>query len=318
MEGVSMENGDFNDRVREILMRALVASGIVDDPSQRKWRDMSAEQLARILADAHLNPADFSDPVVANAIRLANQIAHGDDHAAKELVGASLVADGSNFISDEELAASAEDMRGALLHALHAVGMISDPADPKWQSLSVEDVAAMLASCTAKPSDPFVAAAIRLAKRMQKGDVNAKRELLGLAKANRSLWQRPKYKYVIPKDGRTPLYDHQRLKLDKKYGGSEAKRLASKVAKFGSEKAWLDHCGAKARAAQKVKNKQDRIATYGSAENWKKQKLAVLYGGSEKKRLAAKIAKYGSEEAWRAHDEAKRSKKLKDARKQVL
>ena len=46
------DTAPVNDRAREVLLEALIAAGLVDDPTSEKWRNKTVEELSLILADA--------------------------------------------------------------------------------------------------------------------------------------------------------------------------------------------------------------------------------------------------------------------------
>lgn len=49
-----LDQPQLNGRVRDILMRALIAAEVVDDPTSAKWRNKSAEELALVSVRANL------------------------------------------------------------------------------------------------------------------------------------------------------------------------------------------------------------------------------------------------------------------------
>jgi len=66
-------------------MKALLAAGVISDINDPKWHSMSAEEAAKMLADADIDPSKIKDPAVAAAIRLAHRVAAGDVHAARHV-----------------------------------------------------------------------------------------------------------------------------------------------------------------------------------------------------------------------------------------
>ncbi len=86
----------FNQQVCSIVLRALVAVGIVRR-ADKQWTEMTAQQLAQKLSSARLHAADWSadDPVVAEAIRFAGAIGASDDAAARQLVATVLSLSGT-------------------------------------------------------------------------------------------------------------------------------------------------------------------------------------------------------------------------------
>jgi hypothetical protein len=185
-----LKDAGFNKQVRQPLIAALVAARLIDDPTNPKWKNMTAEQLARVLADAKLNAADFADPAVAAAILLADRIARGDTEAAKELVAtcavgkvsAEMAKMGDVSLNNSEFNS---DARKPLMRALVAAGIVDDPTSAKWRDMSAEELARVLALANRNPSDfsdPVVASAIRLAQQIAAGDSNAAKELVAVTK----------------------------------------------------------------------------------------------------------------------------------------
>ena len=69
------------------MFKALAATGLIADGSDNaKWRKASAQEAAKMLADANIDPSKISDPAVAAAVKLARRVAAGDANAARELV----------------------------------------------------------------------------------------------------------------------------------------------------------------------------------------------------------------------------------------
>jgi hypothetical protein len=46
------DTAPVNERAREVLLEALIAAGLVDDPTSEQWRNKTVEELSLILADA--------------------------------------------------------------------------------------------------------------------------------------------------------------------------------------------------------------------------------------------------------------------------
>jgi len=191
--------------VKSTMLKALLAAGVISDINDPKWHSMSAQEAAKMLADADIDPSKITDPALAAAIRLAKRVAAGDVHAAREVVAHAVALKEAhaehfeNALSEARAAVANKDLkdpefnsqaRQAMLKALAATGLIADIHDPKWQNMSAEEVAKMLADADIDPSkikDPAVAAAIRLAKRVAAGDVHAAREVAAHAIASKVL-----------------------------------------------------------------------------------------------------------------------------------
>merc|ERR1711998_488769 len=83
----------FNAQVKSSMMKALLAAGVISDINDPKWHSMSAEEAAKMLADANIDPSKIKDPAVAAAIRLAHRVAAGDVHAARSVVAHAVAAE---------------------------------------------------------------------------------------------------------------------------------------------------------------------------------------------------------------------------------
>merc|ERR1719265_2368858 len=162
---------------------------------------MSAQEAAKMLADANIDPSKIKDPAVAAAIRLAHRVAAGDVHAARSVVAHHIAAEAHEAHKHAQEVETAKalvadkhlhdphfnaQVKSSMMKALLAAGVISDINDPKWHSMTAEEAAKMLAEANIDPSkikDPAVAAAIRLAHRVAAGDVHAARSVVahGLA-----------------------------------------------------------------------------------------------------------------------------------------
>merc|ERR1719502_251238 len=74
----ALKNKAFNKRTKNALMHALFKAGIIKNPNDPKWANMSAEDAAKMLAGAGLDPSQISDPTLRAAVLLAGRIAKGD------------------------------------------------------------------------------------------------------------------------------------------------------------------------------------------------------------------------------------------------
>merc|ERR1711998_823501 len=192
----------FNAQVKSSMMKALLAAGVISDIHDPKWHSMSAEEAAKMLADADIDPSKIKDPAVAAAIRLAHRVAAGDVHAARHVAAHAIAA---RVIEHQEAADRKLEIHAALatktmadphfnaqvkssmMKALLAAGVIADINDPKWHSMSTEEAAKMLAEANIDPSkieDPAVAAAIRLAHLVASGDQDAINQPVEVANAD--------------------------------------------------------------------------------------------------------------------------------------
>merc|ERR1719181_592733 len=196
-----LKDPEFNSQARQAMLKALAATGLIADINDPKWQKMSAEEVAKMLADADIDPSKIKDPAVAAAIRLAKRVAAGDVHAARELVAQHIAAEVHEAHKHAHAVATAHALvanktlkdphfnahvKSTMMKALLAAGVISDINDPKWHSMSAEEAAKMLADADIDPSkitDPALAAAIRLAHRVAAGDVHAARHVAAHAVA---------------------------------------------------------------------------------------------------------------------------------------
>ena len=189
LKGKTLADPKFASEVKDSMLAAMIAAGIISGPDDPKWHTMSAEQAAKLLSESDLDPSKVSDPAVRRALLLAKRIASGDHSAAQELVA-------HHRVHHEEQVKTAmkkyagktlEDpqfngaVKQSMLKAMMAAGLISGPNDPKWLSMSAQDAAKALAASGLDPSkvsDPAVRKALLLAKRIAAGDLDAARELV--------------------------------------------------------------------------------------------------------------------------------------------
>jgi hypothetical protein len=82
------ESGESRGGSRGLVENSFMESAPPTDPNlTQELMGSTAEEIARMLASAGLNPANFLDDLMlADAIKLADPIAHGDDRAARALV----------------------------------------------------------------------------------------------------------------------------------------------------------------------------------------------------------------------------------------
>ena len=93
------QDGEFRDQVKDAMVKALVATGVVSSADDPRVEAMSAEDAAQMLATKRVTGAGSgvmkaaepaqADPAVAEAIRLAGKVAAGDEDAAREVVAQS-------------------------------------------------------------------------------------------------------------------------------------------------------------------------------------------------------------------------------------
>merc|ERR1719240_1892151 len=152
------------DSARAALINALIKTGVMK-PGDPRLANMTAEEAARFLSNAGIDPSTIDDPAVRAALNLSHRIANGDLHAMKELA--------AHASGDHHQAKS------ALHDALIACGLMK-PGDPRLKNMTPEQMAKMLHEAGIDPAtiqDPHVRAALRLASRFAKGDVSALKEL---------------------------------------------------------------------------------------------------------------------------------------------
>ena len=152
---------------------------------------MTAEEAAKMLHDAGLDPSKIDDPELRAAVELAGHIARGDSDAARQLVAHSTMHKeeqerkkreeiqrvqkslAGKTLADPKFASEVKD---SMLAAMIAAGIISGPNDPKWKVMSAEEAAKLLSESDLDPSqvsDPAVRRALLLAKRIASGDHTA-------------------------------------------------------------------------------------------------------------------------------------------------
>ena len=189
LAGKTLADPEFASKVKDSMMAAMIAAGIISGPDDPKSHTMSAEEAAKLLSESDLDPSQVSDPAVRRALLVANRIASGDHTAAQELVAHHRVhhEEQVQTVIMEYAGKTLEDpqfngaVKQSMMAAMVAAGLISGPDDPKWLSMSAQDAAKALATSRLNPSkvsDPAVRKALLLAKRIAAGDLGAARELV--------------------------------------------------------------------------------------------------------------------------------------------
>ena len=91
---VALDDDELQQKTKGIIMEALVAAGIVHDPSSALWANKTAEELADVLASSAEGTCInlTGNPTLDLAVQLADRIAKGDSGAARELVAADVAA----------------------------------------------------------------------------------------------------------------------------------------------------------------------------------------------------------------------------------
>ena len=84
-DGKTLEDPHFGHAVKQSMMKAMMAAGLISGPNDPRWHAMSAEDAAKALAGSGLDPSQVSDPAVRKALLLAQRVAAGDMGAAREL-----------------------------------------------------------------------------------------------------------------------------------------------------------------------------------------------------------------------------------------
>merc|ERR1712070_154398 len=178
----------FNSHVKTAMLKALLAAGVISDINDPKLKSMTAEEAAKMLADADIDPSKIKDPAVAAAIRLAHRVAACDVHAARhvaahaiagKVVAASLPSGhghlplGSHKVVLKH--AFVKKAKGLLLNALSAVGLMSHPIHSSdWKDVTLRKAANRLDSLNLTPEsvdDPVVRKALVLARAIAQDDV---------------------------------------------------------------------------------------------------------------------------------------------------
>merc|ERR1719191_1536419 len=88
MKGKTLKDPVFAGKVREQMLQALLAAGIITDPNDPRIKGpppMTAQQAAKMLAAAGIDPSTIKDPRIRAAVKLASAIATGDPDAIKKL-----------------------------------------------------------------------------------------------------------------------------------------------------------------------------------------------------------------------------------------
>ena len=91
LQGQTLSDPKFNNEARNAMIRAMMAAGMISGPNDPRLHGMNAQDCARWMMRANIDPSKFSDPSIRAAFRLAGRIANGDTDAAKELVATARV-----------------------------------------------------------------------------------------------------------------------------------------------------------------------------------------------------------------------------------
>ena len=87
---------DLSDRgtnavVKRILLNAMADAGLDVDPNNAEFQAMTAQEVARLLADADVE-SEQENPLTAAAVRLADMISNGNEFAVAELLAEQMAA----------------------------------------------------------------------------------------------------------------------------------------------------------------------------------------------------------------------------------
>jgi len=150
-------------------------AGIIDDANEPPWPSMNAEDAARVMHNAKLSDDRCTARPELRAVqRLCGLIARGDSTAARQLVAAHSAMRKAHkrrryedilraqrrlaekTLADLEFARAVKD---SILAFSVAAGIVSGPSDPKWLSMSVEQIAKLLSETdltTARTKTPLM------------------------------------------------------------------------------------------------------------------------------------------------------------------
>ena len=67
LAGKKLHDPEFASEVKDSLLAAMIAAGIISGPDDPKWHSMSAEEAAKMLAGADIDHSKISDPAVREA-----------------------------------------------------------------------------------------------------------------------------------------------------------------------------------------------------------------------------------------------------------
>merc|ERR1711998_814199 len=154
--GKHLTDKDFNHQTKQVMLKALLAAGVISDMHDPKWHSMTAEEAAKMLADADIDHSKITDPAVREAIKMAHRVAAGDVHAARHVAAHAVFSKQAHIrhheqaVSDAHAAVASKHLtdkdfnhqtKQVMLKALLAAGVISDMHDPKWHSMTAEEAA---------------------------------------------------------------------------------------------------------------------------------------------------------------------------------
>ena len=74
LAGKTLSDPAFASAVKNSMLAALIAAGVISGPGDAKWKAMSAQDAAKQLSASGLDASNVSDPVVKRALALAKQI----------------------------------------------------------------------------------------------------------------------------------------------------------------------------------------------------------------------------------------------------
>ena len=86
------EDPHFDGALKRSMLKAAVATRLVEGPNDATWLSMSPQDAAKALSASRLDPSKLSDRAVRRALQLAPRVAAGDADAARELAGRSELA----------------------------------------------------------------------------------------------------------------------------------------------------------------------------------------------------------------------------------
>ena len=179
----------FNAKVKADLVRALLATDVLKSRDEMDaLEDSSAEEVAKVLADAKVDPKKITDPVVIAAVKQSAGIAARSIEAARDMqavtitddnvkMKAALIKMSKRKLKNPILLAYA---RAPFMIALVEAGLIDTRDDSLVKDAKLKKLAKIVKKAKLNPEDMLdsdAAMAVRLAHQVSKGDKKATRYL---------------------------------------------------------------------------------------------------------------------------------------------
>lgn len=192
-----MTDPGFNRAIKQIFLLVLIEANKLKTGDDPEVRELTAQQVAKLVARASLDPTQFNSPLIRRAIKLAQGVATGSVDDARELAAVSSAVleqkarDIKFRLRKKSLrhGSFAKRVWAVLVRVLIESGHIRDENDPSISGMSAQTLAAHILKLKIDPSrmpDATTRKAVENAHRISKSKSDAAKDVVALAQAELS------------------------------------------------------------------------------------------------------------------------------------